>query len=912
LSSWRLTERPPRPAGTGWTAHGLAFLAALALVLAATWPLARELGGAFPDNTDPRLFSWVMQSVFRNLVARPALLFHGNAFYPLGQSLTLAEPLLTPALVAGPLLVLTGNAVLAYNVTLVLLWALSGWATYAVTGWITGSRGAAVVAMLVFTVAPARVEYAVEFQIEMTAGIPLAVYAGLRFLEGQRLRHLAAFVAVFWAQAVAVWYYAVILGVGLALLAIQYVALHWTGWQKRALVALAGGGVLLGAALAPVAVPYFVTRAELGLERGLEDIDSSRYADLATYLEARESRLWRGLPWRTGAETSLFVGGGALVLAASAAGWLVTGRAARRGPAARVLGWGTGACLVLAAVAALSGFSGHPLRIGPVRSLLTAGGVGALGCLVVGEVLEGRRRWRAGVTERRLAEPDWVRLLGGLALLAFLLSLGPVVHADGRPLGSGLYGWLYPYLFPLHAIRSPTRFGILVLFAVALLAGFGFRWYEERVGPRGRLGLVTLAVLLLVGEYASTAETYLLVRPRAVDTVLAAEAGDGAVLEWPLGDPDVDVDAEFRSLRHGRRLVNGFAGFASAFHRELSGTLDDGRPPLATEDAQAALRALYPLRFFLVRTADLPADDRESWAKFRRAPPLLLRFRGTFEDVDLYEIRATPEHGHTLQRLVAYDLLVRRPVLHLELGAEVAVPRSAGASHEWVSVSLNDRLVARVPLRDTVVADVRLDAPLRRAAPNVVTLAHGTEGPGREARFPVGTTGATSPGHLRVRSGGQAHGDLVSVQLDGAELASPRRGYTLVAWTPDGRVPTGAVFDTFAQDAACAALSAWIDRLPAGAVVAGAVKDEASARLCSEGVAALRRLGVRGDLRGRFRESHAFVGAKGAAPGQALEALGAHPVEVEVGRPIGPEGFELRALELRADRPGAVAAGRAP
>jgi ABC-type phosphate transport system permease subunit len=36
--------------------------------------------------------------------------------------------------------------------------------------------------MLVFTVAPARVEYAVEFQIEMTAGIPLAVYAGLRFL----------------------------------------------------------------------------------------------------------------------------------------------------------------------------------------------------------------------------------------------------------------------------------------------------------------------------------------------------------------------------------------------------------------------------------------------------------------------------------------------------------------------------------------------------------------------------------------------------------------------------------------------------------------------------------------------------------------------------------------------------------
>src|SRR5262249_38698595 len=156
------------------------------------------------------------------------------------------------------------------------------------------------------------------------------------------------------------------------------------------------------------------------------------------------------------------------VLAASAAGWLVTGRApARRGWAARGLGWGTGACLALAAVAALSGLLGRPLRIGPVRSLLTLGGVGALACLVVGEALQGCGGRRAGVTERRLAEPDWVRLLGGLALVAFLLSLGPTVHADGRALGSGLYGWLYPYVFPLHAIRSPTRFGILVLFAVA-------------------------------------------------------------------------------------------------------------------------------------------------------------------------------------------------------------------------------------------------------------------------------------------------------------------------------------------------------------------------------------------------------------------------------------------------------------
>ena len=146
-----------------------------------------------PDNTDPRLFSWVMISVFRNLFARPDLLLHGSGFYPYGLSLTFAEPLVTPALVAGPLFWWTGNPYLAYNVTLLLFWAASGWAMYAVTYWITRRHGAAAVAMLVFTLAPPRIEYAVEFQMEIMFGLPLSVYALVRYLETQRLRYLVAF-----------------------------------------------------------------------------------------------------------------------------------------------------------------------------------------------------------------------------------------------------------------------------------------------------------------------------------------------------------------------------------------------------------------------------------------------------------------------------------------------------------------------------------------------------------------------------------------------------------------------------------------------------------------------------------------------------------------------------------------------
>ena len=78
------------------------------------------------------------------------------------------------------------------------------------------------------------------------------------------------------------------------------------------------------------------------------------------------------------------------------------------------------------------------------------------------------------------------------------------------------------------------------------------------------------------------------------------------------------------------------------------------------------------------------------------------------------------------------------------------------------------------------------------------------------------------------------------------------------------------------------------------------MRDEASGQLTEEAVAALRTLGVAGDLRGHFRESHAFVGVKGGPPGTALEALGPRPVELSVGRiEAGVQlGFELTQFVL--------------
>src|SRR5262245_13663353 len=148
-----------RPGGSSVKrVHFTVFILMLGLVVLYTWPLVTDLAHLFPGNPDPRTLTWVMLSVFRNLLTQPGMLLHGNAFYPVGLSLTFTEPLLVPALMAGPIHALTGNPVLAHNLTLLLFWAFSGWAMYAVARWLTGDHAAALIAAIIFTLCPYRNE----------------------------------------------------------------------------------------------------------------------------------------------------------------------------------------------------------------------------------------------------------------------------------------------------------------------------------------------------------------------------------------------------------------------------------------------------------------------------------------------------------------------------------------------------------------------------------------------------------------------------------------------------------------------------------------------------------------------------------------------------------------------------------
>lgn len=164
---------------------------------------------------------------------------------------------------------------------------------------------------------------------------------------------------------------------------------------------------------------------------------------------------------------------------------------------------------------------------------------------------------------------------------------------------------------------------------------------------------------------------------------------------------------------------------------------------------------------------------------------------------------------------------------------------------------------------------------------------------------PIGSTGASlDPGvAILVQSAGEEVGDFAHIWVNGVDYAENERGYNLVALTPAGEILGRASIDTMLEGES-ARMVEWLDGWQAGTIIAGAGADtvegpDSNPALSEEVIAALQRLGVANDLRGKFRWSHAFVGVAGAPSASAVEeAHLIHPAALWLGAPLpSPSGY---------------------
>jgi hypothetical protein len=173
-----------RSAVGSYRSPSLALFFYLCLAVITTHPLWLHLADAVPgDIGDPLLNTWILAWDSHALLTDPLHLFDANIFYPLPHTLAYSEHLLSTAALVLPLGLVSGEPVVAYNLSLLLSFPLAGLGMYLLVLHWTHRRQAAFLAGLALAFAPYRLASIAHLQLLSIQWLPFSLLALDRLLH---------------------------------------------------------------------------------------------------------------------------------------------------------------------------------------------------------------------------------------------------------------------------------------------------------------------------------------------------------------------------------------------------------------------------------------------------------------------------------------------------------------------------------------------------------------------------------------------------------------------------------------------------------------------------------------------------------------------------------------------------------
>jgi hypothetical protein len=258
------------------------------------WPLptawtdhSAYRGGVAVVFADYSFLTWTLAWDVHALLHDPLRVFHANAFYPTPLVLALSDHLFGLVPIFAPTYLLTGNPVLASNLTLFASFPLGAAAAYALARrWLAPAP--ALVCGLIYAFYPARLEGIVHFHQLSVQYIPLLFLFAERWLDDGRARDLVGLAVFFALQTLTSFYiaYAVVLGLG----AYLPVAL-WhrrRSLDRRRFLGLAACLLIASLPVALTGIPYLKLRA-LGLVPSYGSADAPIAMGLIPYFGTRRA-----------------------------------------------------------------------------------------------------------------------------------------------------------------------------------------------------------------------------------------------------------------------------------------------------------------------------------------------------------------------------------------------------------------------------------------------------------------------------------------------------------------------------------------------------------------------------------------------------------------------------------------------
>ncbi len=330
---------------------------------------------------------------------------------------------------------------------------------------------------------------------------------------------------------------------------------------------------------------------------------------------------------------------------------------------------------------------------GPLAAQVYLGYV-ALGLAILG-IIFSRKAWFWGV----------------VSLTFWVLSLGPAMRINGASPGWGLPFALLENLPVVKITRSPDRFVVITMLALAVCAAFGLVWLVNKMPKRGWL-IMGAAGLLVTVEFLQIPYPLNSFEVSPFFAQLAQDKEDYALLELPpqagfwTGAPRMAEQTV-----HGKRIFDGYISreYDHPFQRRAPGfkeltTLQFGAdvvPPEIEQQGWYDAFRYYHVRYIILR---LPQNDKQRTTanldKYRAAIARIVPGNPIYRDkfLEAYALPAPPANP--------------RPFIEIGEGwydpEPTDIPSTTNTYHRWSAGSANLYLTWQGPgeLKTTLNLDM--------------------------------------------------------------------------------------------------------------------------------------------------------------------------------------------------------------
>lgn len=495
-----------------------------------------------------------------------------DIYYPGGYRLAYGEITAANTVFTLPLTLLLGE-VAVYNLLVLFSTILSGVGMFLLARQVSGSFGAGILAGVIFAFAPFRFLQFVHLPIFPTQWWPLLFFCLERFARTRNPR-LGLAAGIFFAlNALTSWYYAVAGGLFVVIWVVVRLAPLSGYLQDRRTWPAAGlfaGAVLL--MVAPFAWPYLSVAGDRQVIIPLPNSNYYSASPTDYMLPSPFQFLWGGWVWRN-----------------------LLGRPE---PGEFILGWG-----VVAWLFGLYGLRWAGRKTARPWLAITATAL----VLSFGLTfhLAGRQ---VAIPAPQPVAAAFNKTLNTVAqhysLVREPFTLG---REDGLviPMPALLLRWFVPVIGKL---RTWTRFGVVALFGVSVLAALGAAAWERREllpgssATKRRVAWTIVVGLALFELWWQPPAMRAPPSPRPVDGWLASRPGQFVIMEYPL-ESAFNPRQMLYARAHGKKIVHGYTTF-------LSFLFSRRHPEMVNFPNPAALAQLsdWQVRYLLVETAP-PYDD---------------------------------------------------------------------------------------------------------------------------------------------------------------------------------------------------------------------------------------------------------------------------------------------------------------